>query len=70
MLPEPIAATISVTATLEKLGVRYLICGALACTVHGLVRTTQNSDDWQESRIRTALFEVAKNPVKHIRRGD
>jgi hypothetical protein len=44
MLPEPIAVTISVTATLEKLGVRYLICGSLASTVHGMVRTTQDSD--------------------------
>jgi hypothetical protein len=44
MLPEPIAATITVTATLEKLGVRYLIGGSLASTVHGMVRTTQDSD--------------------------
>jgi len=36
MLPEPIAATIAVTATLEKLGVRYLIGGSLASTVHGM----------------------------------
>jgi len=50
MLPEPIAATISVTATLEKLGVRYLICGSLASTVHGLVRTTQDSDIVTELR--------------------
>jgi hypothetical protein len=44
MLPEPIAATISVTATLEKLKVRYLICGSFASAVHGMVRTTQDSD--------------------------
>ena len=44
MLPEPIAATIAVTATLEKLRVRYLIGGSLASTVHGMVRTTQDSD--------------------------
>ncbi len=50
MLPEPIAATISVTATLEKLGVRYLIGGSLASTVHGMVRTTQDSDIVAELR--------------------
>jgi hypothetical protein len=44
MLPEPIAATIKVTATLEELGVPYLIGGSLASTIHGLVRTTQDSD--------------------------
>jgi hypothetical protein len=50
MLPEPIAATIAVTAVLEKLGVRYLIGGSLASTVHGLVRTTQDSDIIAEMR--------------------
>ncbi|TRZ53399.1 hypothetical protein D4S03_01835 [bacterium] len=50
MLPEPITATIAVTATLEKLGVRYLICGSLASTVHGMVRTTQDSDIVAELR--------------------
>jgi hypothetical protein len=44
MLPEPIAATIFVTAALEKMRMRYLIGGSLASTVHGLVRTTQDSD--------------------------
>jgi hypothetical protein len=50
MLPEPIAATIAVTDTLEKLGVRYLIGGSLASTVHGMVRTTQDSDIVTELR--------------------
>ena len=50
MLPEPIAATIAVTTTLEKLGVRYLIGGSLASTVHGMVRTTQDSDIIAELR--------------------
>jgi hypothetical protein len=51
MLPEPIAATISVTATLEELGVRYLVGGSLASTVHGMVRTTQDSDILAELRL-------------------
>ncbi len=50
MLPEPIVATITVTAVLEKLGVRYLIGGSLASTVHGMVRTTQDSDIVAELR--------------------
>jgi hypothetical protein len=51
MLPEPIAVTISVTGTLEKLGVRYLVGGSLASTVHGMVRTTQDSDIMAELRL-------------------
>jgi hypothetical protein len=50
MLPEPIAVTISVIAILEKLEVRYLIGGSLASTVHGMVRTTQDSDIVAELR--------------------
>jgi D-alanine-D-alanine ligase-like ATP-grasp enzyme len=44
MLPEPIAATIQVTAVLEKLGIPYLVAGSLASAIHGMVRTTQDSD--------------------------
>ena len=44
MLPEPIAATVQVTAVLEKLGITYCIGGSLASTIYGLVRTTQDSD--------------------------
>lgn len=44
MLPEPIAVTLKVTGTLEKLGIRYFIGGSLASTLHGKVRTTQDSD--------------------------
>ena len=50
MLPEPIAATIAVTTILEKMGIRYLIGGSLASTVHGMVRTTQDSDIVAELR--------------------
>jgi len=44
MLPAPIAATVQVTAVLEKLGITYCIGGSLASTIYGLVRTTQDSD--------------------------
>ena len=44
MLLEPAAVTLLVTETLEALGVPYLIGGSLASTIHGLVRTTQDTD--------------------------
>jgi len=44
MLLEPIVVTARVTAVLEELKVRYLIGGSLASTVHGMVRTTQDTD--------------------------
>jgi hypothetical protein len=44
MMVEPALITARVTAVLEKLKVRYLIGGSLASTLHGMVRTTQDSD--------------------------
>jgi hypothetical protein len=44
MLPDPIAVTANVTAVLEELSVPYFICGSLASTFHGMIRTTQDSD--------------------------
>jgi hypothetical protein len=44
MLLDPVQTTIKVTNVLEKLKVRYLIGGSLASTLHGMVRTTQDSD--------------------------
>jgi hypothetical protein len=44
MQNEPIEVTIKVTNVLEKLGIPYLIGGSLASTLHGMVRTTQDSD--------------------------
>ena len=43
MVLEPILITARVTNVLDKLKVRYLIVGSLASTVHGMVRTTQDS---------------------------
>lgn len=42
--PELIAATLKVTEALEKLNVPHFIVGSLASTLHGMVRTTQDSD--------------------------
>ncbi len=51
MLPEPIAVTIKVTETLEKLGIPYLISGSLASTLYGMVRTTQDADIVADMRL-------------------
>jgi hypothetical protein len=44
MQNEPIEVTCKVTNVLETLGIRYVIGGSLASTLHGMVRTTQDSD--------------------------
>jgi hypothetical protein len=44
MQNEPIEVTLRVTGVLEKLGIPYLIGGSLASTLHGMIRTTQDSD--------------------------
>jgi hypothetical protein len=44
MQNEPIEVTFKVTGVLEDLGVPYLIGGSFASTLHGMVRTTQDSD--------------------------
>jgi len=41
---EPLSVTLKVIEVLEDLDIPYLIGGSLASTVHGLVRTTLNSD--------------------------
>lgn len=44
MLLEPALITARVTGVLEDLQVRYFISGSLSSTLHGMVRTTQDSD--------------------------
>jgi hypothetical protein len=48
---EPIEVTLKVTDVFEKLGIPYLIAGSLASTLHGMVRTTQDSDIVVEMRL-------------------
>jgi hypothetical protein len=50
MQNEPIEITLKVTGVLEKLGIPYVIGGSLASTLHGMVRTTQDSDIITEMR--------------------
>jgi hypothetical protein len=50
MQNEPIEVTLCVTDVLENLGIPYLIGGSLAGTLHGMIRTTQDSDIITEMR--------------------
>lgn len=50
MQNEPIEVTLRVTTVLEQLGIPYLIGGSLASTLHGMIRTTQDSDIITEMR--------------------
>ncbi len=43
-LAEPIAVTLAVVRVLEKLGIRYLVGGSLASSLHGIPRSTQDLD--------------------------
>lgn len=42
--PDPIAVAVAFTDILERLGVRYLVGGSLASSVHGEPRTTNDID--------------------------
>ncbi len=43
-LPDPLEVAASITGVLERLGVRYLIGGSLASSVHGEPRSTNDVD--------------------------
>jgi hypothetical protein len=54
MLADVIHATRLVADALEQLGVTYVVCGSLASSVHGMVRTTMDTDliaDLQQEQI-------------------
>jgi hypothetical protein len=44
MLPEPLAVTMRVARALEGLGLRYLVGGSLASSLHGVPRSTNDAD--------------------------
>jgi hypothetical protein len=44
MLANVLQATRLVADVFEKLGVRYVVCGSLASSAHGMVRTTMDAD--------------------------
>ncbi len=43
-LPDPIAVAVAFTGLLERLGVRYVVVGSLASSVHGEPRSTNDID--------------------------
>jgi hypothetical protein len=55
MLPEPIAVTLQVIAALEQVGATYVIGGSLASTIHGVVRTTLDTDIVADLSLPQAL---------------
>lgn len=54
MLPEPIAVTLQVVDALEQVGATYVIGGSLASTIHGVVRTTLDTDIVAELSLQQA----------------
>jgi len=54
MLPEPIAVTMLVIDALEKVGAAYVIGGSLASMIHGVVRTTLDTDIVADLSLRQA----------------
>ena len=54
MLPEPIAVTLQVVDALEQVGAAYVIGGSLASTIHGVVRTTLDTDIVADLSIQQA----------------
>ena len=54
MLPEPIAVTLQVIDALEQVGAAYVIGGSLASTIHGVVRTTLDTDIVADLSLRQA----------------
>ena len=54
MLPEPIVVTLQVVDALEQVGAAYVIGGSLASTIHGVVRTTLDTDIVAELSLQQA----------------
>jgi hypothetical protein len=54
MLPEPIAVTLQVIDALERVDAAYVIGGSLASTIHGVVRTTLDTDIVADLSLRQA----------------
>lgn len=55
MLPEPIAVTLQVIDALEQVGATYVIGGSLASIIHGVVRTTLDTDIVADLNLPQAL---------------
>jgi len=51
MLPDALRATVLVAKALEQLGITYVVCGSLASSAHGMVRTTMDTDMVADVRL-------------------
>ena len=63
MLPDILHATRLVADALEKLGASYVVCGSLASSAHGMVRSTADTDmiaDLKPEHV-PALVEMLKD---------
>ena len=61
--PDPIAVAVSFAATLERLGIPYLVGGSMASSVHGEPRSTNDIDivaDLRQERVRSLLDAVGE----------
>ena len=58
MLANVLQATRLVADVFEKLGVRYVVCGSLASSAHGMVRTTMDADLIADLRQEHVLMFV------------
>lgn len=74
MLPEPVAVTLQVVDALEQVGATYVIGGSLASTIHGVVRTTLDTDIVAELSLQQAqpfagllagAFYLDINTIRH-----
>lgn len=74
MLPEPVAVTLQVVDALEQVGATYVIGGSLASTIHGVVRTTLDTDIVAELSLQQAqpladllagAFYLDVNTIRH-----
>ena len=63
MLANVLQATRLVADVFEKLGVRYVVCGSLASSAHGMVRSTMDADliaDLRQEHV-SMLVELLKD---------
>jgi hypothetical protein len=60
--PDPIAVALSFVSLLERLGIRYVVGGSLASSVHGEPRSTNDVDvvaDLQPAQVRALVDAMA-----------
>jgi hypothetical protein len=64
VLAEPIQVTLAVAAVLKRMGVRYLVGGSLASSLHGIPRSTHDVDlvaDLEEHHVDPLVETLASD---------